>query len=66
MKKYDSRYQHSDFVNGSGYADPTAKIAIARAERPVVMKLAYTAPGYKALSNQTTIVTTLKGGKRRV
>ena len=65
MKSYTSRNQHSNFVNGSGYSDPTAKAAMAMAEKPVVYHLAYTAPGYKA-KTPTSIVVMTKGGKRHV
>lgn len=63
MKSYKSIYQHAQFTNASGYADPTAKAAMALAEKPVVYRLAYTAPGYKAKTPSTIVVMT-KGGKR--
>lgn len=63
MKSYTSRNQRSSFTNGSGYIDPTARAAMALAEKPVVYKLAYTAPGYKA-KTPTSIVVMTKGGKR--
>jgi len=63
MKSYRSQYQHSTYTNGSGYADPTAKAAMALAEKPVIYRLAYTAPGYKA-KTPTSIVVMTKGGKR--
>lgn len=63
MKNYRSIHQHSTYTNGSGYSDPTAKAAMALAEKPVIYRLAYTAPGYKAKTPQT-IVVMAKGGKR--
>lgn len=65
MKSYTSRNQHSSFTNGSGYSDPTARAAMALAEKPVIYKLAYTAPGFKAKTPQTIVVMT-KGGRHHV
>lgn len=65
MKSYKSIYQHAKFTNGYGYNDPTAKAAMALAEKPVIYKLAYTAPGYKA-KTPTSIVVMTKGGRHHV